>query len=207
MSGGYTAIKEGVYTLEIKRSEFLAYSFPVRDENDAAEKLAAVRKKHYDARHVCYAYIADEQGLIARFSDDGEPSGTAGKPILDVIKKNGLSKSLIAVVRYFGGILLGAGGLTRAYSDSAAGAVKTNGTITYVQKNVLKAQTDYSTYKKISSAVKSLGEIIGVEYSDGVTFRLACNDGDKTGRMLTESANGKISVAREKDEYFATEEK
>lgn len=74
----YSSIKEGVFTLEIKRSEFIAYSFPVESEDDAAEKLAAVRKKHYDARHVCYAFVADEDGMIARFSDDGESSGTAG---------------------------------------------------------------------------------------------------------------------------------
>ena len=203
----YTAIKEGVFTLEIKRSEFLAYSFPIENEADATEKLAAIRKKHYDARHVCYAFVSDEKGNVARFSDDGEPSGTAGKPILDVIKKNGLKKSLIAVVRYFGGILLGAGGLTRAYSDSAAGVVKKAGTVGYVRKTLLRLNADYSTYKKISAAIKNVGEIVSVEYGSDVSATIACGDEKKAVAMLTEMTLGAAKIENEGEKYFALEEK
>lgn len=207
MIDSYSSIKEGVFTLEIKRSEFIAYSFPVESEDDAAEKLAAVRKKHYDARHVCYAFVADEDGMIARFSDDGEPSGTAGKPILDVIKKNGLKKSLIAVVRYFGGILLGAGGLTRAYSDSAAGVVKQCGAVTFTKKSLLSLKTDYSTYKKISAAIKNAGETVSVEYDSEVTATLACDNAEKANALLTEMTKGTAEVKILGEKYFASEGK
>lgn len=207
MIDSYSSIKEGVFTLEIKRSEFIAYSFPIDDENDAVKKLAAIRKKHYDARHVCYAYVADADGMIARFSDDGEPGGTAGKPILDVIKKNGLKKSLIAVVRYFGGILLGAGGLTRAYSDSAAGVVKQFGVVTFTRKSLLSVKTDYSTYKKISAAIKNAGETVSVEYDSAVTAMLACDNAEKAKALLTEMTNGAADVKILGEKYFSLERK
>lgn len=205
MIDSYSSIKEGVFTLEIKRSEFIAYSFPVGDENEAAEKLAAVRKKHYDARHVCYAYVADVDGMIARFSDDGEPGGTAGKPILDVIKKNGLKKSLIAVVRYFGGILLGAGGLTRAYSDCAAGVVRQCGVVKFTKKSLLGIKTDYSTYKKISAAIKNAGETVSVEYDSSVTAVLACDNAEKSRTLLVEMTKGTAEIEMLGEKYFASE--
>ncbi|MCM1306711.1 MAG: YigZ family protein [Bacteroides sp.] len=109
---------------EIKRSLFIAAAKGEVDAESAEEFVKAVRKRYPDATHNCYAYISDELGNVTRFSDDGEPSGTAGQPILDVLKKQGLVKSAIVVTRYFGGVKLGAGGLVGAYSGAASDVVK-----------------------------------------------------------------------------------
>ena len=104
----------------IEKSKFLTYSAHVESEEEARAFIAEIRSLHSLATHVCYAFIADKQGNLQRFSDDGEPQGTAGVPILDVLKNKTLRETVVAVVRYFGGIKLGAGGLVRAYSSSAA---------------------------------------------------------------------------------------
>ncbi len=104
----------------IEKSRFLTYSTHVEGEEEARVFLAEIRKKHSLATHVCYAFIADKAGNLQRFSDDGEPQGTAGVPILEVLKAKNLIETAVAVVRYFGGIKLGAGGLVRAYSSSCA---------------------------------------------------------------------------------------
>ena len=104
----------------IERSRFITYSKHVESEEEARAFLAEVRAEHSLATHVCYAFICDKLGNLCRFSDDGEPQGTAGMPILEVLKNKGLYQTAVAVVRYFGGVKLGAGGLVRAYSSSAA---------------------------------------------------------------------------------------
>ena len=112
-----TAPAEAEFT--IQRSRFITHTFPVKTEEDAQEKIRLIKKKYFDARHNCSAFRLGESGAICRSSDDGEPGGTAGAPILDAITKNELTDILIVVTRYFGGIKLGAGGLTRAYSHAA----------------------------------------------------------------------------------------
>lgn len=104
----------------IEKSRFLTFSQHVESEEEARAFLAEIRRKHSLATHVCFAFIADKTGNLQRFSDDGEPQGTAGVPILEVLKNKKLYETAVAVVRYFGGIKLGAGGLVRAYSSSAA---------------------------------------------------------------------------------------
>ena len=113
---------EGEY--EAKRSRFLARAVPVRSEEEAAAVLAARRKEHYAARHHCYAFVLGLHNETTRSSDDGEPSGTAGKPILEALLGSGLHNALIVVTRYFGGTLLGTGGLVRAYSAAAKAALE-----------------------------------------------------------------------------------
>ena len=110
--------------IEIKRSIFIATVKGELDADEAEEFVKSVRKKYPDATHNCYAYVGDELGNMTRFSDDGEPSGTAGQPILDVLRKQNIVKSAIVVTRYLGGIKLGAGGLVGAYSDTASKGVK-----------------------------------------------------------------------------------
>jgi len=191
---GYYTIKDGVYSLEIKRSEFIAYAYSIESEEQALEYLAALRKKHYDARHVCYAYVVDEQGNRARFSDDGEPGGTAGMPILDAIKNNDLKKTLIAVVRYFGGILLGAGGLVRAYSDSAAGVIAESGKVFMQYSDLYKIEADYSLYKRISRAIEALGKVTHIEYGSGVTVTLSVPSGSVVTEKITDASGGKATA-------------
>lgn len=119
----YTIDKNYENLIEIKKSKFITYAFPVATQEGVDEILKKLRKDHKEATHVCFAYVLSSPNL-EKASDDGEPDGTAGKPILDVIKKNDLHDVLFVVVRYFGGIKLGAGGLVRAYSTSAGDIVK-----------------------------------------------------------------------------------
>lgn len=121
----FKTIKDNVTAeFEEKRSRFIANMFYIESAEEAENIIKQNKKKYYDARHNCYAYIVNEEQKIKKSSDDGEPSGTAGSPILNVIEKNGLCNVLIIVTRYFGGILLGAGGLVRAYTESATNAVR-----------------------------------------------------------------------------------
>ena len=108
----------------IKKSRFLGSAINVESEEQAREMVAAIRKEHYSARHVCYAYSIGDKNPVLKFSDDGEPGGTAGKPMLDVVLNSGISDILIVVVRYFGGTKLGAGPLLRAYSKVANEVIK-----------------------------------------------------------------------------------
>ena len=112
---------EAVYTE--KRSKFYAFAEHVDDEESAKARVAALRKQFYDARHVCFAYVLDFDGLRTRSNDDGEPSGTAGRPILGALRSAGLTFTLVVVVRYFGGVKLGTGGLVVAYREAAAAAI------------------------------------------------------------------------------------
>ncbi len=141
--------------VEEKRSKFIANIFKINSVEEAENKLQEVKKKYYDARHNCFAYIVEDEGILKKkFSDDGEPSGTAGSPILNVIEKNELCNVLIVVTRYFGGILLGAGGLVRAYTESAAKAVN--------ETNILEKEEGYEV------------EIV-INYQDLDKFKYYCN--------------------------------
>lgn len=115
-----TILKNGVADFTVQRSRFIAYAAAVKSEDEARAFLAHIRKEHYDARHCCSAWILGADGARQKSSDDGEPGGTAGMPILEVLKRRELTDAMIVVVRYFGGIKLGAGGLTRAYAHAAA---------------------------------------------------------------------------------------
>lgn len=116
-------VNPGTGELTEKKSRFLGFAMPVKTEEEAAAAIAALRKEHWDARHCCSAFILGERGELSRCSDDGEPSQTAGRPILDVLQKAEVTDALIVVVRYFGGVLLGTGGLTRAYRGAAEAAL------------------------------------------------------------------------------------
>ena len=115
-----TILTAGQAEFTVQRSRFIAYAAAVRDEDEARAFIARLRKEHYDARHCCSAWILGADGAKQKSSDDGEPGGTAGMPILEVMKRRGLTDAAVAVVRYFGGIKLGAGGLVRAYSHAAS---------------------------------------------------------------------------------------
>ncbi|HJD05471.1 MAG TPA: YigZ family protein [Candidatus Onthoplasma faecipullorum] len=109
------------YELIVNKSRFIGLKYDLNSLEDVKKIIESVRKEHKKARHVCYAYVYNREVVSEKCSDDGEPKGTAGYPILNVIKKNGATNCLVIVVRYFGGILLGAGGLTRAYTKACAG--------------------------------------------------------------------------------------
>lgn len=149
--------KDACIELIINKSRFLGYVYQVQNAEHAESLLSALRKPHSTATHICYGYIADVLGNVGRFSDDGEPQGTAGLPILDVIKKQELRLTLVAVVRYFGGVKLGAGGLVRAYSQTAALAIESAG-VTVVKERVrLGLNLDYSDHTRMSGLLSGTG--------------------------------------------------
>ena len=157
-----------------------------------AEKLRALKKRHYDATHVCYAAIFDRTGNVARFSDDGEPSGTAGQPILEALKKSGLKETLVAVVRYFGGIKLGAGGLIRAYSSAASDALSAADKIVARPMDVYKLKTDFAHAKRFTAfAQRNEISIVYTEYSSEVTFTLAVESKRNVLPILSDALQAK----------------
>jgi len=155
-----------------KRSRFIGHIKPVTTQEQALEFIAQVKTKHWDAAHNVSAYVL-RAGGIQRYSDDGEPQGTAGVPALDVLLKENLTDCAVVVTRYFGGILLGAGGLVRAYSHAAKSAVDEGGIITMSLCAVLKVNCDYNFYGRLASLVPELGGVIeDAKFADAVSVTL-----------------------------------
>lgn len=146
---------EGYY--EEKKSRFLAACYRIESEEEAVGLIEAVKKKYWDARHNCYAYVLGANNELMRFSDDGEPSGTAGKPILEVLTARGVHNCLIIVTRYFGGTLLGTGGLVRAYQKSSIDAVDNSILARRTKGSRITISTDYSSAGKIQYAAQQNG--------------------------------------------------
>ena len=164
-----------------KRSRFIAQLHPIRSEEEAVSYIESIRKQYYDARHNCYAYIVGETAYIQRFSDDGEPSGTAGRPILEVLLANHLTDCVLIVTRYFGGILLGAGPLARTYGQAAAMAVakaKEDGLCaSLLSGRLLSVHIDYSFLGKIQYLLAQ-NEIYPMDiiYNEDILFTLAVEE-------------------------------
>lgn len=152
----------------INRSRFISKCFPVSDEGEATEKLALVRAKYADASHTCYAYRTGERAEASRYSDAGEPSGTAGMPILTVLSSNGLTNALVTVTRYFGGILLGKGGLARAYGGGAAEAVALAGKVERLPGEAFTLEIDYPRYGALEGYIRENARIDGTEFAERV---------------------------------------
>ena len=153
----------------INKSRFIGRCFPVSDENEALEKLEAVRRLHSDASHNCWAY--NLRGGIRRFSDDGEPGGTAGMPIMDTLIRSETEDALIVVTRYFGGILLGSGGLIRAYSKSASDALKASGITVMTSCKLLEFTVEYSKYGALEKYIRANSVIKSTEFLDIIHFQ------------------------------------
>lgn len=141
--------KGGIGEVVEKKSRFIAQVFPIETEDEALAFLAQVRKKHYDARHNCFAYVLGEKNETERCSDDGEPSGTAGRPMLEVITGRGIHDVLVVVTRYFGGTLLGTGGLVRAYSAAVKAGLENSTIVEKCRGYSVKIKTDYNNLGKI----------------------------------------------------------
>lgn len=153
------------YTEEIKRSVFIATVSGEVDETSAEEFVKRVRKKYSDARHNCYAYVTK---TATKYSDDGEPGGTAGLPMLDVLKKQGLINTAVVVTRYFGGIKLGANGLLKAYTGAVATALKSAKISKKVECKRVSFSASYPDYALVESLVRKNGKIENVSYGDEV---------------------------------------
>lgn len=186
-----------------KKSEFIGYACPCKTEQEALDFIAKIRKKHADAKHNVYAYQIKENN-IARFTDDGEPQGTAGMPVLDIIKKTGFTDACIVVTRYFGGILLGTGGLVRAYSHAAKLAAEAAHVITYERFITCEIICDYTDYDKIRASYQGVGLMVdGVDFAADVTQRLAVRAPEYDGfcTALTELTNGTVLIETTGDRF------
>ncbi|NLK94910.1 MAG: YigZ family protein [Clostridiales bacterium] len=161
----------GEDTFEEKKSEFIGYCKRVESEEEAKAFITEIKNKHKQARHNCYAYVIGEKMNTQRYSDDGEPQGTAGIPILEVMKKKEITDCVIVVTRYFGGILLGAGGLTRAYIKGATIAIDNAGVIEKVQGLMISVKLDYDLLGKVQYlCTQNNWYMENINYEDVVTF-------------------------------------
>ncbi|MHB1392883.1 MAG: YigZ family protein [Clostridia bacterium] len=198
MTASYRMLKNYADTYFIeKKSKFISYVQPVYSEEEALQFLSSIRKKNYGASHNCYAYILGESMSIQRSSDDGEPSGTAGVPILEVLKKEELTNSIIIVTRYFGGIMLGAGGLIRAYTEGAVRGIKAAGTVRVQPFTVHQLKMDYSFLSKLQYEIPKKDYIIeDIEYLENVTMRVltTLELGNAFIEDIVQWTNGSIAV-------------
>jgi uncharacterized YigZ family protein len=166
-----TLMKEGCYILEEKRSRFISRAKPVGSEQEAIGFIQSIKNSCWDATHNCYAYNVETDAVYQRYSDDGEPQGTAGLPILEVIRKRGLKNVVVVVTRYFGGILLGAGGLVRAYGKACAGSLDEGVEIFVKPCLELKIPIEYHLSGKLQNMLINEGFILAdTGYTNEVTF-------------------------------------
>ena len=192
-----------------KKSRFIADIFSVSSEEEALQILEKVKKKYWDARHHCWAYVVGDEQVQERCSDDGEPGGTAGKPILEVIRGNEIHNVLIVVTRYFGGTLLGTGGLVRAYTQAAQEGIAASTIVTKTQGYKVKIQTDYTTLGKIQYLLGQKGiQIIDSVYQDNVEIFVYISKEEEIllQRDITEVTNGQTEVERIEECSFANVE-
>ena len=190
-----------------KRSRFIGYARPVQTEEEAQAFIAEMKSRHWDATHNVYAYILRE-GNIQRYSDDGEPQGTAGIPTLDVLQKSHVTDVAVVVTRYFGGILLGGGGLVRSYSHGASIALKAAGIITMKECSLLMLSCDYSRYGRVSSLIPECGGIIDdTDFAGDVTlsFHMAPELMGSFARKLADATNGQVTFEECGSQYFVME--
>ena len=194
---GYVTIKNPSYfEYEDRKSVFIGQAMPVSSEKEALSFIDSVKKRYPDARHHVYAYVLRENSIM-RFTDDREPQGTAGMPVLDIIRKNGCTDTVIVVTRYFGGTLLGTGGLVHAYSSAALGALNAAEIIRYDVYSKLVIRVNYSDYGKISPALSELGfrvEDTNFDVDVSISGSIIQGRTEKLMETLTECTSGRASV-------------
>lgn len=202
-----TVRQAGDKEIVIKKSRFIGHVKPVETEADAILFIEEIKKKHWNATHNCSAYMIGERDEIQKQSDDGEPSGTAGKPILEVIKNQGLKNVAIVVTRYFGGIMLGAGGLIRAYTDGAVAAIEAGEAITRVLHREVFVELEYTWLGKVENELRNRAIRTGdTAFADKVTIR--CLPLDQEAKAFIgwmTDLTGAQAVMTEGDKVYFTE--
>ncbi len=208
MSDSYKTVKiESFGEFIEKRSRFIGYCKPVKTEEDATAFINEIRAKHWDARHNVYAYSLRE-GNLRRYSDDGEPSGTAGMPVLDVITKNGVYDVCVVVTRYFGGILLGKGGLVRAYAQGAKLALEAGQVIKMQSCLLCSLGCNYNQYGKVSAAVIDAGAQIDdtlYEADVVIKFHMPSELLPSLNKKLADITAGEVQAEGKEEKYFVFE--
>lgn len=198
-----TVQKEAEDVFVEKRSRFIGYAKPVSTEEEALAFINEKRSKHWDASHNVYAYSI--RGGAVRYSDDGEPQGTAGIPALDVLQKNGVTNVVVVVTRYFGGILLGGGGLVRAYSHGAALALDAAKVVEMRECLLLAFTCDYAQYGRVASLIPECGGVLDdTEFAENVTltFHIEPEQLGAFQKRLADATNGSVTVEEVGTEFF-----
>ena len=202
-----TVSHEGSTVFIDRKSRFISHVMPVSSEAAAIEYLNKIRSEYPDARHNVYAYVIDENNIF-RYSDDGEPSGTAGMPVLDTIRKSGLVDVIVVVTRYFGGTLLGTGGLVHAYGTSATEGLKAAGIVTRSLCDIVDARVNYSMLGSVQHKLMTDGYMLeDTIYGEDVTFRI-CSPIHTTAALiaeLTDLTNG-TAVCETTDKKYVDKE-
>ena len=205
MNDSYLTIRStGSDEVTIQKSRFIGLAAPCSSEEEAQAFIRSIREKYRDARHHCYAYVIGLNSGIMRYSDDGEPRGTAGMPMMDVLKNEGIVNCCVVVVRYFGGILLGTGGLVRAYTQGCKIALQAASVVRMELSVLRQCRVSYAAWNQIQYALQNLPVILDdVEYSDAVQFRICTRkkDMEETVRSLDNLTDGK-AVWSDSDEKY-----
>lgn len=186
-----------------KKSRFIGYVKPVVTQQEAVGFINSIKSRHWDATHNVYAYVLRENN-IQRYSDDGEPSGTAGVPVLDVLLKAELVDVCVVATRYFGGTLLGAGGLVRAYSHTSKIAVEAGNIITMAQCSVMELSVDYSFYERANILLSDFGaNIIDTQFTDRITITFSVKENcvSLLQEKITDISNGKYNLVFIKSKF------
>ncbi|WP_203289059.1 YigZ family protein [Metabacillus indicus] len=205
LSHYYTVKGYGEHEISIQKSRFICYLTRAETEEEAQAFIQEIKKKHWDAAHNCSAYLIGEQDHIQKANDDGEPSGTAGVPILEVLKKRQLKDTVAVVTRYFGGIKLGAGGLIRAYGSSVSEALNEIGIVERKLTRVMHTKIDYTWLGKVENELRnSRFQLKEIHYLDTVEVETFAEEGQKEAftEWMTELTNGQGEITEGRQLYL-----
>ncbi len=191
----YSIYRGGTGEIEEKKSRFIATVKPVSSEEEAAAFIADIKKKYWDARHNCSAFVIGDDGGRTRCSDDGEPSGTAGRPMLDVLVNEHVTNVCVVVTRYFGGTLLGTGGLVRAYSAAVKAGLENCEIIRKIQGFAVNIECDYNDFGKVRNMCEADGVVIeNIDYGEKVRAVILTEDEDALVRKITDVTSGRCVI-------------
>lgn len=200
----------GEHEIIIQKSRFITYVNRVTSEAEAQSFIEMIKKKHWDANHNCSAYLIGEKDQIQKANDDGEPSGTAGVPILEVLKKRGLKDTVVVVTRYFGGIKLGAGGLIRAYGSSTSEGLNAIGIVERKLMQIFHTKVDYTWLGKLENELRGSRYLIKeINYLDNVEIvtYVASGEEDSFKNWMIDLTNGQAEIVEGEQEYLEEEVK
>ncbi|MFT4414423.1 YigZ family protein [Fredinandcohnia humi] len=198
LSQYYTVKGYGEHEINIQKSRFIAYISRATTEAEAQDFIQQIKKKHWDATHNCSAYLIGENDHIQKANDDGEPSGTAGVPILEVLKKKHLKDTVVVITRYFGGIKLGAGGLIRAYGKATSEGLQATGIVERKLMRVMHTKIDYTWLGKVENELRSSSyQLKDIHYIEDVEIETYVEEGQKHQffEWMTELTNGKADIS------------
>jgi uncharacterized YigZ family protein len=205
LSQYYTVKQEGLHEITIQKSRFICHMKRVTTEEEAQQFIQNIKKQHWNATHNCSAYLIGERDQFQKANDDGEPSGTAGVPMLEVLKKRGLKDTVVVVTRYFGGIKLGAGGLVRAYGKSVSEALNELGTVKRTLMAVMHTNVDYTWLGKLENELRNSFYLLKeIHYADMVEIETFVEEAQTEAftEWMTELTNGQADIRAGETTYL-----